>query len=316
MWWLWPRPRSGPLARALGWLKRFADDFARARTFGVAAEMSFWLFLSLVPLAAVAGMAAARLALSHQWLGASAFASVPPEVRDLIAGQVEAVAGWHGATVAPLAAVTFLWLGSSGVQSVFDGLQLQTGCARPWWKKRLLALGTCIGLAMGVAVIALLATGFDWVEELAGRHLPPSIVSAVRAPVGFALRQLGGGAIAVAMTAGLYRIASGWGGPEEHPAPVLPGAVLAVVLEALLGWGYGWYLSHLGNSGAYEAGLTVVAVTLTTLWLFCVALLAGAELNTVLGEYRRDRATREPPRESPQRAPSPPTAAPSAPGRA
>jgi membrane protein len=251
-------------SRALRWLRPLAKGLGRARTFGLAAEMSFWVFLSLVPLAAMAGMAAAKLALSHAWLGGAALGSVPPEMRDLIHRQVEYVAAWHGATVAPLATATFLWLASSGIQAVFDALEVQTGCARPWWKKRVLALGTCVALSLGVVLLALLGTGLAWVEGLAGRHLPEWVLRAVHGPVGSALREAAGAAVAVAMTAGLYRVAIGRRG-EEHgrPLPVLPGAVFAVGLGALLGWGYGWYLGHLGRGGAYEAGLAVVAVTLT-----------------------------------------------------
>jgi membrane protein len=294
----------------MDWLARIAKDFGRARTFGLAAEMSFWLFLSLVPLAAIAGMAAAKLAVAHQWLGVAALPSVPPEVRDLIARQVEAVAAWHGGTVAPLAAGTFFWLASSGVKAIFDGLEVQTGVARPWWKKRLLALGTCVALSLGVVVIALLATGLEWMFGLAGRHLPASITRMVHGPIGFALRRLAGAAVAVAMTAGLYRVAIGRCGAEgDRPVPALPGAVLAVGLWALLGWGYGWYVTHLSKMSAYMAGLTVVAVTLTTLWLFSLAVLAGAELNQILDEIRRrGGARRRPPRASAERTPSAPTA--------
>jgi membrane protein len=316
MRWVRPGLRFGHMPFALVWLKPLVNGLARARTFGLAAEMSFWVFLSLVPLAAVAGMVAAKLALSNAWLGVAALSSVPPEVRDLIHRQVEYVAAWHGARVAPLAVATFLWIGSSGVQSIFDALELQAGCTRPWWKKRLVALATCIALSLGVAVIALLATGLGWVESLAGRELPAPLRGAVLGPVGFVVRRAAGAAIAVAMTAALYRVAIGRGDPQDdRPLPVLPGALLAVLLEVLLGWGYGWYISNLGAGSAYEAGLAVVAVTLMTLWLFSVALLVGAELNQVLHKLRRGSASRRPPRASSLREPPSVTAAPSAPAR-
>jgi membrane protein len=308
MRWVWPGLRFGHVASALPWLEPLAKGLGRARTFGLAAEMSFWVFMSLVPLAAMAGMVAAKLALSNAWLGSEALSSVPPEVRDLIHEQVEYVAAWHGARVAPVAAATFLWLASNGVQAIFDALELQAGRVRPWWKKRLLALAACVALSLGVAVIALLATGLESVEGLLGRHLPASVRGALHGPFGFALRRAVGAVIAVAMTAGLYRVAIGRGDAQEaRPLPVIPGAVFAVVLGVLLGWGYGWYIGHLGAGGAYEAGLAVVAVTMMTLWLFSVALLAGAELNQVLDVLWRGRAKRRPPGAPSERAPSPPT---------
>jgi uncharacterized BrkB/YihY/UPF0761 family membrane protein len=76
------------------------SGIVRARTLGLAAEVSFWLFLALVPLAAVTGLVAARVAMSRQWMATSLVSSVPPSARALVARQVEQVAAWHGRTVA------------------------------------------------------------------------------------------------------------------------------------------------------------------------------------------------------------------------
>ena len=50
-----------PVACVWSLLKRLDDN----RALGLAAEMAFWLFLSLLPLAAVAGGAAAKLAVGN-----------------------------------------------------------------------------------------------------------------------------------------------------------------------------------------------------------------------------------------------------------
>jgi membrane protein len=260
------------------------SSVARARTLGLAAEMSFWLFLSLVPLAAVVGWLAARVATSPE-VTATLLGSVPAEVRDLLARQVHRVAAWHGSTVAPVAALTFLWLAGSGVHAVFDALEVQSGTSRPWWKKRALSIATCLVLAVGIAVVGLLGLGVGWIGRLAGRALPAALIALEPGPLSTVLRSLLAAFIAVSMTAGLYRV----GIPRkrgEHP-PILPGALFSVALQALLGFVYGAYVTKLGNGGAYLAGLAVVGVTLTTLWLFSIALLLGVNLNGTLGARRR-----------------------------
>jgi membrane protein len=264
-----------------------AAGIGRARTLGLAAEMSFWMFLALVPLAAIAGYVAARIAVTHGWHAWLAVSAAPPQVRDLIAPQVEQVADWRGGTLAPIAAVTFVWLGASGVHSVFDAVEVQTGTSRPWWKKRLLAIFTCIALALGVGLLALLGAGLDWVETLAKRELPSSLVGIGDGPAGHFVRIGLAVLVAFGMMAGLYRVAI----PPQcgRRLPVLPGAALAVLLQAGLAWGYGVYVTRLGGGGgAYMAGLAVVGVTLTTLWLLSVALLLGAQLNRVLAERLRN----------------------------
>jgi membrane protein len=273
--------------RLRGWFVPMLAGVTRARTFGLAAEMAFWLFLSLVPLAAVAGLVAARVATSREAFGGALLSSVAPEVREMIEGQVKTVAHWNGGTIAPVALGMFLWLAASGVHAIFDALEVQSETRRSWLKKRLLALVTCAGMSMGVAVLGLLAIGFGRIAALAGRAVPLSAVEASLA--GDVARSACGLAVSLVMVAALYRIGIPRG--ARHRTPILPGAVLAVALLATLGWGYRIYVSHLGGAGdAYLGGLAIIGVTLTTLWLFSVAILLGAELNNVARDRRRVRS--------------------------
>jgi membrane protein len=278
----------GPRAsRALLWVVRMAHGMARARTFGLAAEMSFWLFLSLIPLAAVAGMVAARFASHHGAMTGPMVASMPPEVGALIRDQVKRVANWQGRKVAPVAVVTFVWLAASGVHSVFDALEVQTAAARPWWKKRLLALATCVGLSVGLGIIGLLAVGLQSLEVAVGRVVPHARAEGTMA--GGAVRFAMGLALAVGMVAALYRV----GIPREarRRIPILPGTLVAVGLITVLGWGYRLFISTMGAGDAYQGGLAVIGVTLTTLWLFSVALLLGAQLNLLASQRQAGHST-------------------------
>ena len=275
---------EGLVGRVRAWLDPMLRGIARARTFGLAAEMSFWVFLSLVPLAAVAGLVAARLAVSHRPLEGTFLSSVEPEARHLIEAQVESVAHWNSG-VAPVAAIMFVWLASTGVHSIFDALAVQSETTRPWWKKRLLAIATCLGMSVGVALLGLLAIGFDRLAILAGRALPLPARGATLAHD--VARSALGFVITVAMIAALYYV----GIPREarYRTPILPGALLAATLLIALGWGYRLYLSSVGGEDAWLGGLAIIAVTLTTLWLFSVALLLGAQVNTVLRDRRASR---------------------------
>ncbi len=277
------------VARVRSWVEPMGQKMARARTLGLAAEMSFWMFLSLVPLAAVVGLVAARVATRAESLEGAVLSSVPPEARDLIREQVERVAAWHGARVAPVALGIFVWLAATGIHSVFDVLEVQAEATRPWWKKRLLAIATCIALSVGLAILGLLAVGVRWIERAAGRAIPhvgPAEIAGSWAET--ALRVTAGGIVAVSMVAALYAV--GIPRAARTRAPILPGALAAVFLIGCLGWGYRLYLSTTGGEDAYQGGLAVVGVTLMTLWLFSVALLLGADLNLVLGKRRRARS--------------------------
>jgi membrane protein len=271
----------------------------RSRTLDLAAEMAFWLFLSLVPLAAVASLLVARFATHHESLLETWLTAVPDEARSFVAGQVAHVAAWSGG-IAPAAAVAFVWLASNGVHSVLEAIEVQTGARRAWWKKRLLSIGLCILLSMSSAAIALLAVGLSRVETAAGRAWPSNFATIEWSNLGRTIRSVLGLALLLGMTAGLYRVAT----PHTAHARVaiLPGAALAVALQVLFGWGYTLYMSRFGAGGeAYQAGLAAVGVTMTTLWLLSIALLVGAELNSMLGQ--RHSTPDQPEQENPERVP-------------
>jgi membrane protein len=276
------RPRVGPRL-VLDWMKILWEGVGTTRALGLAAEMAFWLFFSLLPLAAVGGLVLARLQFEGGDVVGTMLGSTPPAVRELIATQLGQVAKWNGGAVGPLAAVVFVWLASSGIHSIFETLEVQAGVARPWWKKRALALVTCGGLSVGVALLALLGTGLGWLFRLAGTALPHALTSSHGSGLfTLTVRILLGVLIAFGLVAGLYTV----GTPRvvHRPFTVVPGTLLAVSLQALSGFGYGLYIHLMGTGNAYQAGLGIVGVTLMSLYLFCLALLVGAELNQAMSD--------------------------------
>lgn len=270
-------------ARAAHWAKMLAGNLGRSRIIGLSTELAFWIFLSLLPIAAVAGLVVARLAVRGDSALGGMLATVPPSVRDLLGNELTRVSAWNEGAVAPAAAATFVWLASSGVHAIFDALEQQTEAnARPWWLKRTMAIVACIGLSLGVAAIAVLTAGLSALQKFAGNAVPlitglPKIVS-ITLRAGFSL------AIAVAMISGVYAI--GLPPRARKRMPVIPGAMVAVLLMAALGIGYGTWVARMGDSGAYQAGLAVIGVTLMFLLLVSLALLVGAEVNQLVGARR------------------------------
>src|SRR5689334_5290269 len=109
-----------------------ADLFHRAvrrRLVGLASESAFWLSLALIPLAALCGMIGARLALSSGIGLAPLFRAVPAEAREWLNLELARVASYNHGRVAPLAALVFVWLASSGVHGLFDAFEASTDSA-------------------------------------------------------------------------------------------------------------------------------------------------------------------------------------------
>ena len=264
-------------------MREFVREIIDSRTTGMAAEMAFWLFLSLIPLAAVAGLVIAKVAVSSTDVTAM-LDSLPPETRHLVAKQLSHVAAWKGGAVGAPAAIVFFWLASGGIHSVFDLLEVKAGVSRSWWMRRLISLAACLALSVGTAIIAFLAGGLHRIlgflhgaVSFAGYSTDAGVVdSAVRVGLGVLT--------AVGLVAGLYFI--GIPRRARKRAPILPGALVAVGLQVMLGYGYVFYLSKVGVASAYQAGLSIIGVTLIALYLFSISLLVGAELNHLLGKVR------------------------------
>lgn len=289
-----PARRGGALGpRLVHWAKVIWCRVGESNSTGLAAQMAFWLFLSLIPLAAVGGLVLARIAFAHGDLMSEVLGSTPPAVRDLIATQLGQVARWNGGEVGPLAAIVFVWLASSGIHSIFDALEIQEGAARPWWKKRALALATCVAFSVGLAALALLRTGLGWLFRVSGSELPASLMVWDTSWVASVLRFVFGSLIAFGLITGLYVV----GAPRvrRRRRTIVPGALLAMAIQGASGFAYGLYIRVVGTGNAYQAGLGIIGVTMISLYLFCVALLVGAELNQAIGDHRAAERTMQRP---------------------
>lgn len=253
------------------------------RSLGLAAEMAFWLFLSLLPLAAVAGLVAARFAMEHGGMVPPILDTLPSAAQQLILDELSRVAAWKGGEVGLGAAAMFVWLASSGFHAVFDGIELESNALpRPWWKKRLIALVACVALSLGVATVALLGMGVGWLGALFGDGGVPVATPTL---FGSIFRLVLGAGLSLGLVCGLYWIALP---PRTRKSmPIVRGALLAIALQIAIGFGFGLYIREVGDGGAYQAGLASIGVTMVSLYLFCVALLVGIEFNQMLAERKQ-----------------------------
>jgi membrane protein len=255
---------------AFEWLRGLYDDLERTRTFGRAAETAFWLFLSLVPLLAAAGLVAARVSTANWRRVTPILLSLPEPTRTIIQRELEKVARWNGGAVGFTGAVVFIWLASTGVHSIFEAFEVESGATRSWVKRRLLAIATCAGLSVVVAALAVLGPGLERIIAMAspnGSDFETSTAMDIaRGALSFA--------IAIAYVCLLYWV--GVPRPGKRRTTLVPGALVAVVLQAAMSFAYAFYLSRFTEQPVYSAGLGLVAATLMALYIFALSLLSGA----------------------------------------
>jgi uncharacterized BrkB/YihY/UPF0761 family membrane protein len=142
-----------------------------------------------------------------------------------------------------------------------------------------------VALSLGIALLTILGTDVGW---LWGFVRGPTLLRALQlesSVVGQIVRLAIGVAISLGLVTGLYAISLPPG--RRKDMPLLPGAVVAIGLQIVIGYGYGLYIKTAGDGGAYQGALASIGVTLMALYLFCVVLLVGIKLNEMLGESRR-----------------------------
>jgi len=269
--------------------KRIDED----DVFGRAAQLSYYFVLSLVPLliffSALLGyfFAAERgiyLRLIN-YLGRV----MPQPAFELLRGTLEEITNTAGTGKLTIGVSLTLWSASSGMEAVINGLNVAYSVpeARPWWRRRLVALGLTVALG-GFATIALfLILASDTLARSIGQYFPVlewigRWSSAVQWIIGLCSLLLG-------LTL-VFRFAPNL--RQSRWEANAPGALLALICWILASAGFKLYLSSFGAFNRTYGSLGAVIVLLIWLYVSGAAILIGGELNSVIWQavLRRSKA--------------------------
>lgn len=150
-----PLPReSSPPKRLLRAVVRLAQGLHFHDALRIAPAMAFHFFLSLLPLLVFVGYVIALIARRkgiNVVLG-PLLDSLPTTTETIVKNEVTRLAGAN--RLGPLAALSFLWVASGGMQGLMNAVEAVIGAPRrAWWKQRLIALGWVVAslVAVGIA---------------------------------------------------------------------------------------------------------------------------------------------------------------------
>jgi membrane protein len=266
-------------------------------TLQAASAMAFDLFLAAIPMLALAGWLFAALSQGSDAVLTSASLLVdltPQEVRTLIWRQL---GQFSTGAMAPVALLGALWLASSAFNTLMAVLEVTVQAKRrAFWQRRLIALGCVIAsilLFMVSGTVALtLAGGPSTVARLLARGELAFLDRASH----FLLLGLWL-VIATGLLACFFRIAVIRPGVRRR---IWPGALLTVVTSGTASLAFAYYASHLARFAVFYGTLSAVAITLGWLWIMCLTLLLGAELNLQLEDLDAQPPVGVDPTQTPQ----------------
>lgn len=266
--------------------KRFLHEVTKDDISGLAAELSYRVFVALFPffifLAALGGFIAAAVhahnpteAILNQFGSA-----LPGDARSLLRTQLSSVLESRNGGLLSFGFIGAAWAASGAMKGLMKALNRAYDVpeTRPFWETTGVALALTLAGTVGIlgAFMLLVATQ-SWGGEIAGWFHAGGgfkiVVALVRWPLVLAL--------VLTAVAVIY-----WLAPNLHlPFKwISPGAVLFTLVWLAITVAFAVYVSQFGSYNKTYGTLGGVVVLLTWLYLTNLMLLAGAELNALLAE--------------------------------
>mgnify|MGYP003580781195 CR=1 FL=1 len=275
-------------------LRSVRDD----RCFALAGQLAFYFLLALFPallfLVALIGYLPVEDALSELLSDLGTVA--PAALVRVLPAQLGQIAGGKQAGLLTLGILGALWSSSAAMAALIDALNRAYGVSewRVWWKRRILAIGLTLALALLITVaLALMLVGPEMASRLAYLvHL--ETVGAVawallRWPV--ALFCVVFGVDLVYHFAPNRDVSWTW---------VTPGSIVATLLWIASSFGFRWYVSRFGHYTATYGAIGGAIVIMLWFYVSGIALLIGAELNGVIEHEPRSATPTEDPGPTPE----------------
>jgi uncharacterized BrkB/YihY/UPF0761 family membrane protein len=187
-----PLPKDAPMwRRIVRSVHRLGHGLVLHDALLAAAAMAFHFFLSLLPLLVFVGFIVGLIARRRgvDVVLSPVLDNLPSTAEAIVKTEVQRLAGAGGATLGPVAALSFLWVASGGTHGLINAVETVVGAPRrPWLRKRLLSLAWVVASLGAFAFAAFAIVKWD-----AAMHPPetrpfvsapggPSVTAAARTP--------------------------------------------------------------------------------------------------------------------------------------
>jgi membrane protein len=254
------------------------DAIQKHDTLNRAAVVAFYAMLSLVPMLGLilaAGLSTHSRVASEVLDLSARF--LPAEADSVVRDQVQKIQSEAHIGLLSLSAAILLWSASSLFVAVMDTTNAAYAVqdSRPWWKRRFMALILTLAEVTLLVIASVLALAWPALTDRIKLQELAWLTSAGAVVVQWAIVVL---ALLTAFALAYYF------GPDvkQKWEWITPGAVLGVLVLVGASLGFQFYL-RFGSSYSETYG-ALAGVVLMMLWLYlaAVALLVGAEVNSVI----------------------------------
>lgn len=213
---------------------------------------------------------------------------VPNEAMALIRGFLQQLRTGHNQGLFSISFLLAVWISSGVLGSTMAALdqihEIPRSRMRPFWRAKLVSIGLTLGtfllLVTALLIVFISDFGVRTAAQQSGNYLLLGIWRFFSLPVSLTI-------VALSLTF-IYRYGtSRW----RKGTPILPGAILATLLWAMLSGGLRFYVANFGNYNQAYGAIGAVIVLLLWLYLSAFAMLLGSQLNVVVGETMRRKGS-------------------------
>jgi membrane protein len=266
-------------------VKRTITEAKHDNCLGLAAQLAFYFLLAVFPallfLIALIAYVPVETALSE--LLAALGTVAPHHLVDLLRQQVSLIARTPQKGFLILGIVGAIWSSSAAMVAIIDAMNRAFGVTewRPWWRRRLVA----IGLTITLALFTVLALGLMLVGPVMTLRVASWLgIGPAVALVWQLVRWLVIIYCVVLSVDLAYHLA-----PNRHRrwAWVTPGSVLATAIWVAASLAFKLYVSRFEDYTAAYGAIGGAIVAMLWFYVSSVAILIGAELNAVIEDTPR-----------------------------
>jgi membrane protein len=266
-----------PFKMFLSRLYRAQRDHA---AFDTAAQLSYYLILSLFPLLFVLAALLAYLPLgdAQAQLMDRMRALMPPAAMNVVQERVTALVTTQRPSLLGVGVLVALWAASCGVDSARKALNLAYDVkeSRPFWRTQLIAIAATLISSLFILLVVgvLIASRFagQWVAARLGIERAFSIcLGIVRWPLTAALMMMG--------TAVGFQLLPD---VKQKFTFMLPGAIAGTLLWLGATWAFTQYVGYFGSYDLTYGSIAGVVVLLTWLYISGFIFVIGGEINAIV----------------------------------
>lgn len=266
-------------------LRRTVKEIGEDNCLGLAAQLSFYFLLSLFPalLFLVALIGYVPLDTTFSALLAALDRIAPQELVELLRVQLDEIAAGSQASLLTIGVAGAIWSSSAAMVAIIDALNRAFDVTerRPWWKRRLVAIALTVALALFIVVSFTLvligpSVAFRIADWLRLGPVAAVLWTLLRWPVMIACVVFGVDLV--------YHFA-----PNRRTrwAWITPGSVLATALWLGSSFVFKLYVANFADYTATYGAIGGAIVTMLWFYVSSIAILIGAELNSVIEEAWR-----------------------------